>query len=167
MNSIRIISEADIEPYLDIIAEIEHVHLNRGNPNHEQWLRRRISSFYARGAKFFACHDPIHGHILGIVTILHEEAPEGIEALGARAEVLQIGVNKNHRRQGIGSILLKHAEDYARNRGVYCLFMMTYAEDYDVIAFYGKNGFIPVATLPDVYGPRLEGNVFLRKILKV
>jgi hypothetical protein len=44
--------------------------------------------------------------------------------------------------------------------------MMTYGEDYDVIAFYGKSGFIPVAMLPDTYGPHLEGNVFMRKLLK-
>jgi hypothetical protein len=45
------------------------------------------------------------------------------------------------------------------------MLMMTYAADYDVIAFYGKNGFIPVATIPDVFGPKAEGNAVLRKVL--
>ncbi|MCD9020947.1 GNAT family N-acetyltransferase [Cohnella silvisoli] len=119
-----------------------------------------------RGARFFAYHDPLYVKQFGIIAVLHEEAPEGSDALVARAEVLIIGVSKQARRRGIGSILLKHAEEFAKERGAYCLFMMTYAEDYDVIAFYGKNGFIPVATLPDVYGQTLEGNVFLRKIIR-
>ncbi|XEC93822.1 GNAT family N-acetyltransferase [Paenibacillus tarimensis] len=163
---IRKINEENIGPYLNLLAEVEHVKLNRNNPNHEQWLRRRIKSFYARGAMYYACHDCKDDEMYGIVAVLHEEPPEGIPALGARSEVLQIGVNRHGRRKGIGSILLKHAEEVVKKRGAHCLLMMTYAEDDDVIAFYGKNGYVPVAALPDVYGPGLEGNVFLRKILR-
>jgi ribosomal protein S18 acetylase RimI-like enzyme len=160
------ISFEEIEPYMDILAEVEHTHLNRKNPEHEQWLRRRIQSFYARGAQYFAYHDPFLPSGTGIISVLHEEAPLGLDSLGMRAEVLQIGVSEDGRRQGIGSILLRHVEEVMRRRSVYCLFMMTYAEEYAVISFYGKNGYVPVATLPDVYGPGLEGNVFMRKIIR-
>jgi hypothetical protein len=34
------------------------------------------------------------------------------------------------------------------------------------IAFYGKNGMTPVATLPDVHGPGDEGMVYIRKVLR-
>lgn len=163
---VRPVSFEEIEPYMDILAEVEHVHLDRQNPEHEQWLRHRIQLFYARGAQYFAYHDPCMPRSTGIISVLHEVAPAGIDSLGLKAEVLQVGVSAEGRRQGIGSILLRHVEEVMRRRGVYCLFMMTYAEDYDVISFYGKNGFIPVATLPDVYGPSLEGNVFMRKILR-
>ncbi|WP_256757505.1 GNAT family N-acetyltransferase [Cohnella sp. WQ 127256] len=165
-NPIKPVSLAEIDPYLDLMAEVEHTQLDRRNPSHERWLRNRIRSYYDRGAEIFVYHDSQNEERFGIIAILHEEAPEGIDALGARAEVLHIGVSMAARRHGVGSILLKYAEDFAKVRGVYCLFMMTYAEDYDVIAFYGKNGFIPVATLPDVYGPSFEGNVFLRKIIR-
>lgn len=164
-HMMREIREEAIEPYLDILAEVEHVNLNRSNPEHEQWLRRRIGTHYRRGAKFYGYQDEA-GAAAGIIVMLHEEAPAGIDALGARAEVLDIGVSKQHRRKGIGSILLKHAEAVARSRRAYCMFMMTYAEDYDVIAFYGKNGFVPVATIPDVFGPDLEGTAVLRKVLR-
>lgn len=163
---IKAISPEEIEPYLDLIAEIEHVKLDRSKPNHDRWLRNRIHSYYSRGALFFAYEDRLTEGAVGVVAVLHEAAPDGIEALGARAEVLVIGVGSSCRRKGIGSILLQHAEEIVKSKGAYCLFMMTYAEDYDVISFYGKNGFIPVATLPDVYGPTLEGNVFIRKVLK-
>lgn len=159
------VSEKEIEPYLDLLAEVEHTKLDRSNPDHELWLRRRINRHYQRGAMFYAYHEIGQEDAYGIIAVLHEEAPPGIPALGARAEVLDIGVSKRHRRKGIGSILLRQAEKIARSRGAYCLFMLTYAEDYDVIAFYGKNGFIPVATIPDVFGPHDEGNVVLRKIV--
>lgn len=163
---IKLINQEQIEPYLDLLAEVEHTALNRSNPAHEQWLRRRVSSFFSRGAVFLALHeDEAPNEMIGIISVLHDEAPEGIDSWGARAEVLQIGVSKSYRRRGAGSLLLQQAQQYARDRGAYCLFMMTYAEDYDVIAFYGKNGFIPVATIPDVFGPGLEGNVVLRKII--
>lgn len=163
---IKEIKLSQIEPYLDLLAEIEHTQLNRNNPNHELWLQNRMRTLHARGAVFYVYEDAGYKDHSGIVTLLHDLAPDGIEALGARAEIMQIGVARQSRRSGIGSFLLRHAEQAARARGVYCLFMMTYAEDYDVIAFYGKNGFVPVATLPDVYGPGLEGNVFLRKVLR-
>ncbi|MEK5396404.1 GNAT family N-acetyltransferase [Paenibacillus sp. FSL K6-2859] len=166
MSIIKLIREHEIEPYLDLLAEVEHIHLDRNNRNHEQWLRRRIQSHFQRGALFYGYHENEQCDAFGIVAVLHEEAPIGIPALGARAEVLDIGVSKEHRRKGIGGILLQHVEKVVKSRGAYCLLMLTYAEDFDVIAFYGKNGFVPVATIPDVFGPGAEGNTILRKILR-
>lgn len=162
---IKEIREEEIESFLDLLAEIEHVKLDRRIPEHDQWIRNRVHLYYRRGALFFSYQENEPEKPSGIVVVLHERGPAGIDALGARAEVLAIGVTKNVRRNGIGSILLKHAEAVVKERGATCLMMMTYAEDYDVIAFYGKNGFVPVATIPDVFGPKLEGTVILRKRL--
>jgi GNAT superfamily N-acetyltransferase len=98
-----------------------------------QWTCR-IQSHFQRGALFYAYHENEQDDAFGIIAVLHEEAPIGIPALGARAEVLDIGVSKDHRRKGIGGILLQHVEKVVKSRGAYCLLMMTYAEDYDVIA---------------------------------
>ncbi|MDO3411174.1 GNAT family N-acetyltransferase [Saccharibacillus sp. CPCC 101409] len=159
------IEEYEIEPYLKLLGEVEHERLDLTDLRHEAWLRRRIHLNYARGAHYIALHDDDNPEAFGIVSVLHEPAPPGIEAWGARAEILQIGVNRSCRRAGIGSRLLAAAERFARDRGVYCLFLMTYGEDYDVIAFYGKNGYIPVASIPDVFGPGTEGNLVLRKVV--
>ena len=162
---IKAVLEHELDPYLPLLAEVEHSKLDLSNPEHERWLRRRMHRHYQRGALFYAYHDDGEEDAYGIIAVLHEDAPQGIDMWGARAEVLDIGVSKGHRRKGIGSKLLQHAEEIARDKGAYCLFMMTYAADYDVIAFYGKNGFIPVATIPDVFGPGLEGNAVLRKVI--
>ncbi|WP_183192538.1 GNAT family N-acetyltransferase [Brevibacillus fluminis] len=160
------VDEWQIEPYLDLLAAAEHVRLDRRLPDHDEWLRNRVHLHFARGAQFFGYHAEEECEPTGIVVILHEEAPSGIPTLGARGEILDIAVSEQLRRKGVGSILLAHAEKVLRERCVYCMFAMTAADDYDVIAFYGKNGLVPVATLPDVYGQGYEGNIFLRKILR-
>ncbi len=60
--------------------------LDRNNSYHDQWLRNRIRSYYERGAFFFTYEDCLREDMIGVVAVLHEKQPEGIEALGARAE---------------------------------------------------------------------------------
>jgi len=161
---IKELNEADFEGFLPLIAEVEHVKLDVSNSVHKAWLENRLKLLVLRGAKFLAYYNDSKEPI-GFISILHEKPPAGIDVLGMRAEVMQIGVFPAFRRKGYGSILLKAGEEFAKSSGAYCLYIMTYAEDYDVIAFYGKNGFVPVASLPDTYGPDLEGNLFMRKVL--
>jgi hypothetical protein len=42
----------------------------------------------------------------------------------------------------------------------------TYAGSSQTVSFYVKNGFCPVAVLPDVFGPKAEGMIYLRKLLR-
>jgi GNAT superfamily N-acetyltransferase len=60
---------------------------------------------------------------------------------------------------------LHHAEQLAREAGVFCMYIATYAADTDTIAFYGRRGFAPVAVLADMYGAQDEGQVYMRKRL--
>lgn len=160
---IKEMTEEEFERFLPLIAEVEHVKLDVTNTAHKAWLDNKLKLLVLRGTKFLAYR--MDSEPIGFISVLHEKPPAGIEVLGMRAEVMQIGVFPAFRRKGYGSILLKAGEEYAKSKGAYCLYIMTYAEDYDVIAFYGKNGFIPVASLPDTYGPDLEGNLLMRKVL--
>ncbi|CAM3308067.1 Protease synthase and sporulation negative regulatory protein PAI 1 [Sphingomonas antarctica] len=47
---------------------------------------------------------------------------------------------------GVGGALMEHAIDAARDAGANRLLLGVYAENHRAIAFYGKNGFAPVAT---------------------
>ncbi len=163
---IKEISENEFEPLLDLMAEVEcGNHFDANNPNHILWLKKRISIHYYRGTRFFAMFDEADTPI-GFHGVLIEEGAEGVNCQAQKCELVAIGIFKEFRRKGSGSILLKHAEDFSREAGVYCMFMSTYAAAYDVIAYYGKNGYTPVATLPDIHGPGNEGIVFMRKILR-
>ena len=162
---IKEILENDFEPFYGLMGEIECGSLfEPDNPRHLEWLKKRVSIHYYRGTRFFALLND-ENEPLGIVSVLIEEGAQGVKYQAQSSELTAIGIFPQHRRQGLGSVLLKHAEDFSREFGVYTMYMSTYAAAYDVIAFYGKNGYVPVATLPDVHGPGREGIVFMRKIL--
>ena len=161
---IREVLQDEISIFYELMGEVEYSLFNVGNKKHLEWLKRRIDRLYYNGAKFFCGFDE-EGSALGIITILIDEAPDGINEGFNSCEVIEMGVIKGIRNIGYGSKLLKYAEKYAKEKIVYCMYMHTYAGDYDVIAFYGKNGFVPVGILPDVYGPKNEGMLYMRKVI--
>lgn len=163
---IKEIQEENFTPFFELMAEIEcGKHFDFSNQNHNEWLKKKISSYYYRGAKFFGFYFD-NGEPIGFAALLMEEGPEGVICFGHKCDLLDIGILKKYRRKGFGSELLEYVEQRAKNEGFYCMYMSTYAMDYEAISFYGKNGFVPVATLPDINGPNDEGNIYIRKILK-
>ncbi len=164
---IREISQDELFKYFyRLAADIEcGNHFDFSNPRHEEWLRRKIAVHFYRGAKFFALFLD-EGTPVGYAALLIEDKLEDAAFSGQISELLEIGVLEEFRRKGYGKILLEHAEGLSKERGVYCMYIKTWAKDYEVIAFYGRCGFVPVATLPDVYGPGDEGDVYMRKIIR-
>ncbi len=60
--------------------------------------------------------------------------------------------------RGLGARLMAHCESVARQEGYHCLLVSTYAKQERAIRFYLREGFVPVATIPDVHGPSDEGS---------
>ncbi len=146
--------------FFNLMAEVEcGDRFDFNNPEHIKWLKHLINIDYFRGVKFFA-HYLDNKTPVGFLALLVED-----KIFVKTSEVLDIGLFPKYRNKGYGLILMKYAEEYSRKCGVYCMHVSTYSIRYDIIAFYGKNGFVPVATLPDVNGPKTEGNVFMRKVL--
>jgi ribosomal protein S18 acetylase RimI-like enzyme len=56
--------------------------------------------------------------------------------------VLGMGVVSGHRRHGIGSMLVQHALDAARKRGLERVELEVFASNRDAIAFYERHGFV-------------------------
>lgn len=163
---IKELSEVDMNDiFFDLLAEVEcGNHFDFKSQKHHEWLKKRISVNFYRGMKFFGYFSKEDVPI-GFAAILIDDGPEGVCCFGHSGELMDIAVFPKYRGDGIGSKLLVYVENYCRDKKVSCLYMTTYAKDYKVISFYGKNGFVPVATLPDVHGPNDEGKVFMRKIL--
>jgi ribosomal protein S18 acetylase RimI-like enzyme len=164
---IREISQDELFKYFyRLAAEIEcgH-HFDFSNPRHEEWLRRKIAILFYSGAQFFALFLE-DGTPAGYYALFVEEKLEAAAFSGQTSELLEIGVLPEFRGKGYGKTLLEHAEGLSGKSNVYCMYIKTWAKDYKVIAFYGRCGFVPVATLPDVYGPGDEGDIYMRKILR-
>jgi ribosomal protein S18 acetylase RimI-like enzyme len=164
---IREISQDEVfKHFYRLAAEVEcGNHFDFSNPRHEEWLRRKIAIYFYSGAKFFALFLE-EGTPLGYAALLIEDKLEDAAYSGQTSELLEIGVLGEFRGKGYGKILLDHAEGLSKERDAYCMYIKTWAKDYKVIAFYGRCGFVPVATLPDVYGPGDEGDIYMRKIIR-
>ncbi len=128
-------------PFLPLLAEVEcGTHFDTANPQHHAWLDRRIDVHFARGTHFFAYYLD-DGTPAGFAAVLVEEGPEGVTCMGRTSELLDIAVYEAFRGHGIGATLLQHAEDYSRARGIYCMYVATYACRVKAIAFYGQHGY--------------------------
>ncbi|MCB2156477.1 GNAT family N-acetyltransferase [bacterium] len=159
MSSICELRVEDLEKFLPLLAEIEcGAHFDMANAEHVAFLRHRIEVYVAMGAQFFAARGD-DGAPLGIVAVIVERKLH----CAPSAEVVSIGTMAAHRRSGVGTELLNHAVDIARRAKAHAVFAKTYAADAGTIAFYGRNGFHPVAVIPGTNGPDDEGDAVMRK----
>jgi GNAT superfamily N-acetyltransferase len=158
--------EEFLRHFFVLMAELEcGRHFKHDDPKHVEWLRRTINLRFLQGARFYAYF--LEEQLpIGFISILLDEGPEGIHCFGHKAEILDFGVLPEHRDKGYGTELLQYAERAVHDRGATVLYVATYAKQHRAISFYGKNGLIPVAALPDVHGPDDEGMVYLRKRLE-
>jgi GNAT superfamily N-acetyltransferase len=69
------------------------------------------------------------------------------------AHIVTVVVDEKYRRKGIGSLLVKEIENYARSKGAKVLPPDTTPDNIDALMFYLKNGF----KISD-YRERLEEN---------
>lgn len=161
--NIRKITITQLEDILDLVLWAELETLSIDNPDDRAWITNKLRKLEASGCEFFGFF--YNDKIIGFATILIEDRPAvACDGYGA-CELLQLGVVPEYRNNGYGSKILKHIERYLMAKNVYCLYMHTYAPDYSVVAFYGKNGYIPRGVVPDVYGPNLDGMLYMSKPL--
>ncbi len=148
--------------FLELMSEIEAGSwFSMQNREHVEWLQRKISRRFGCGGRFYGTHLP-GKQPLGLYCLLIEDhlVHQGY------AEVLDLGVVRDHRRQGHGKQLMQDAEIRARSAGVCSLYVATYAGDEDAIAFYESSGFELIAELPGLNGPDDRGQVYLLKDVK-
>lgn len=164
---IKEIGEQDVvDHFFELMGELEcGNHIDCGNPKHATWLRKLISLRIAMGVRFLA-YFLDDGTPAGFIALKFDEGPEGLARGWGKSEILDLGFLEPYRGKGYGTELLRYAEDVSRDVGVHSLYVSTYAKQNRAIAFYGKNGLVPVATLPDVHGLGDEGMVYMRKVLQ-
>lgn len=158
----REISESEIAPFIHLLGEVEGgEHYDSSNPEHVEWITCRVHRQFAAGGRFYALYGEMEMP-LGIGCLLVEpQLHVGYQL----SKLLSLGVFPEYRGRGHGSKLLGLIEEEARRQGSYCLYIWTYAANTRNVTFYGKNGYPPVATLPDTNGPGDEGDLYMRKVL--
>ena len=136
-----------------MIVESEALHKMRHNkfvvtaePSREdvQYLEDRLDEFNSSltgigGGKWLAIfvRNDEHRIIAGICG----------NTSGGCAEIRQLWVEESHRKQGLGTRLLRAAEEEARRRGCSEMILMTFS--FQAADFYARHGFEVVAVLDD------------------
>ena len=81
---------------------------------------------------------------------------------GGGCEIRQFWVEESQRRRGLGTRLLRAAEQEASRRGCTQMLLMTFS--FQAPAFYARNGFEVLATIAD--HPRGHRNFLMRRRLE-
>ena len=80
---------------------------------------------------------------------------------GGCAEIRQFWIDESRRKEGLGTKLLRAAEQEARRRGCSQILLMTFS--FQAPEFYARHGFEVIAVVDDY--PQGHNNLLLRKRL--
>ena len=86
-----------------------------------------------------AAGSEVLGHLVGTYT-----KPSSMW-LGARAELVSMFVDPRVRGEGVGSRLVAHFRDWARDRGAARIHVEAYAANEAALRFYRRQGFAPLS----------------------
>lgn len=84
------------------------------------------------GCQIFGIEDD--GNIVGWLTI-------GKESWSDRLRIFELLIIEEYRDKGYGKLLVKKAEEVAKEKGCYCVILETQTDNYNAIEFYKKCGF--------------------------
>jgi len=126
-------------------------------PDEVQYLEDRIYEF---NSSVTGIGD---GELLAFFVREHGRIAAGIcgNTWGGTCEVRQFWVEESRRHRGLGTQLLRAAEQEARRRGCRQIILTTFS--FQAPEFYRKHGFEVVATIDD--HPRGHENLLMRKRL--
>ena len=86
----------------------------------------------------------LDNQVVGVLyaTIEKEESDDVVKGYH-RVSVEELPVLPGHRRKGIGSILMKEAENWAREHKIFDLAVLVYVFNKKAVKFYESNGYEP------------------------
>ena len=107
----------------------------------EQFEQRVVSADYMRrflsNPSNFLLAAEEEGAVIGFLSA-HQ-----IDSLSREAQAMfiyEIEVSEEHRRQGVGSVLIDHIRDIANERGMFEMFVFTNYSNTEARAFYAATG---------------------------
>jgi ribosomal protein S18 acetylase RimI-like enzyme len=122
-------------------ASVGFLHPLDASTARSYWMERLTEASRGHRVVLTAIHD---ARIIGSVQLAFPSQPNGRH----RAEVQRLIVRRDYRKQGIGSMLMLHAETAARARGRWLLVLNTRADDAPE-RLYERLGYIRSGRIPD------------------
>ncbi len=87
----------------------------------------------------------------------------GSQAVMDEADVMNVAVDMNYRRRGIGEALVKELVALLKKSGIRCLTLEVRAGNEPAVTLYEKLGFVQVGRRPGYYQKPKEDALILRK----
>jgi ribosomal-protein-alanine N-acetyltransferase len=108
-----------------------------------------------RGAFTLVAEDPAQGDIRGFI-VAHSGAASG--------HIVTIDVSPKGRRAGVGSLLLRTAEDRLRLGGARAVGLETAVDNVPALSFYKRHGYSVIRTWPRYYSNGVDALVLKKEL---
>lgn len=126
----------------------------------EETINKRLETLYQKGEQIWVTR--INGKAIGFM-LLYFESPPSPPELGLEGEWLVIDwfdVHPDFQRKGLGTLLLKKAEQVAQDKNVSSIYAVTAVDNEKMLSFSRKNGFKISKCMKDFWG-KGTGDAFL------
>ena len=131
ITSIRLSNSSDLKSLLVI----------ENNTNPSPWTKKQMQSSFDVGHHSFLCEDN-NENVIGFVIYI---------AVEQEAHLLNIAVDNNYQRKGIGSILINHLKKQVQAIGINLITLEVRVSNSNAISFYKKHNFIEDAIRANYY----------------
>ena len=120
------------------------------------YSKRELNVFLRRrGSLTLVAADAHKGKIAGFI-VVHA---------GATAHVITIDVDREARRMGVGSLLLRAAEERLRAEGANAVGLETAVDNITAVSFYKRHGYSVIRTWPRYYSNGVDALVMKKDLI--
>jgi ribosomal protein S18 acetylase RimI-like enzyme len=133
----------------------------------EETVSKRLETLNKKGEQIWTAE--IDGNAAGFMLIYFENPPSPPE-LGLEGEWLVIDwfdVHPDFQRKGLGTLLLKRAEQIAQNKNVSAIYLVTAVNNEKMLNFSQKNGFKISKCMKAFWGKGTEDAFLLTKTVEI
>lgn len=131
MTRVRLSNSSDLKSLLVI----------ENNTNPSPWTEKQMQSSFDVGHHSFLCEDN-NENVIGFVIYV---------AVEQEAHLLNIAVDNDYQRKGIGSILINHLKNQVQAMGINLITLEVRVSNTNAISFYKKHNFIKDAIRAKYY----------------
>ena len=153
---IRLYQDDDFKEYVAVLAQT----WPRVGSESEEIVRERLKTLDEKGEQIWVAETG--GRPAGFMLIYFENppTPAEMELEGEWLVVDWLDVHPDFQRKGLGTLLLKKAEEIAKNRNVSSIYTVTSIDDEKMLGFSEKNHFKKGKRIKDFWGAG-TGDAFL------
>lgn len=161
-------SEKEIESNLEIrqfeSSDLDKVHCIENDSFPTPWSRNMFRNMQRRDSSVFkvaTLNSQVVGYAIFRVELSVDVDKAGYERIG---HLLDLAVEREHRREGIGSSLLREIEKYSRSRDAYEIWLEAREGNLTAREFYHERGFKDMGVRRGYYPDGTNAIIMRKKI---